>query len=57
MVVVDDLSKYAHLYALQHPLTTSTMAQRFMDQVFKLHCMRHSIVSDCDPTFTNNFWK
>jgi hypothetical protein len=31
MVVVDLLSKYAHLCAPQNPFTTSTMAQRFMD--------------------------
>jgi hypothetical protein len=57
MVVVDRLSKYAHLCALQHPFTTSTMAQFFMDQVFKLHGMPHSIVYDRDPTFTSNFWQ
>jgi hypothetical protein len=57
MVVVDRLSKYAHLCALQHPFTTSTVAQLFMDQVFKLHGMPHSIVSDRDPTFTSNFWQ
>jgi hypothetical protein len=31
MVVVDRLSKYAHLCALQHPFTSSTLAQLFMD--------------------------
>jgi hypothetical protein len=31
MVVVDHLSKYAHLCALQHPFTTSTMTQIFMN--------------------------
>jgi hypothetical protein len=55
MVVVDRLSKYAHLCALQHSFTTSTMAQIFMDQVFKIHGMPHSIVSDRDPTFISNF--
>jgi hypothetical protein len=57
MVVVDLLSKYAHFYSLQHPFTTSTTTQIFMDQVFKLHGMPHSIVSDREPTFTNNFWQ
>jgi hypothetical protein len=57
MVVVDLLSKYAHFCALQHPFTTSTVAQLFMDQVFKLHGMPHSIVFYRDPTFTSNFWQ
>jgi hypothetical protein len=57
MVVVDRFSKYVHLCALQYPFTTSNVAQLFMDQVFKIHGMPHSIVSDRDPTFTNNFWQ
>jgi hypothetical protein len=57
MVVVDHLSKYSHLCTLQDPFTTSIVAQIFMDRVFKLHGMPHSIVSDHDPTFTGNFWQ
>jgi hypothetical protein len=57
MVVVDHLSKYVHFCTLQHPFTTSTVAQIFMDQIFKLHGMLHSIVSDHDPTLTSNFWQ
>jgi hypothetical protein len=57
MVVVDRLSKYAHFFSLQYPFTASMVAQIFMDQVFKLHGMPHSIVSDHDPTFTSNFWQ
>jgi hypothetical protein len=57
MVVVDRLSRYAHFWALQHPLTASTVAQIFMDQVFKLHGISHSIFSNHDPTFTSNFWQ
>jgi hypothetical protein len=57
MVVLDRISKYSHLCSLQHPFTASTMAQLFMDHILKLHGMPHSIVSDRDPTFTNNFWK
>jgi hypothetical protein len=57
MVVVDLLSKYAHFFALHHPFTTSTVAQNFMDQVFMLHGLPNSIVSDRDPTFTRKFWQ
>jgi hypothetical protein len=57
MVVVDCLSKYAHFCALQHPFTTSIVAQIFMDHIFKLHGIPHSIVSDRDPNFTSNFWQ
>jgi hypothetical protein len=57
MLVVDRLSKYAHFCTLEHPFTVATVAQLFMDQVFKLHGMPHSIVTDRDPTFTNNFWQ
>jgi hypothetical protein len=57
MVVVDHLSKYAHLCALQHPFIESIVAQCFMDQVFNLHGMPHSIIFYRDSTFTNNFWQ
>jgi hypothetical protein len=57
MVVVDRISKYSHLYALQHSFTATTMAQLFMDNILKHHGMPHSIVYDHDPTFTNNLWK
>jgi hypothetical protein len=57
MVVVDRLSKYAHFCTLQHPFIASTVAQIFMDRVFKIHGMSHSIISNHDPTFTSNFWQ
>jgi len=57
MVVVDRLSKYTHFYALPHPFTPTLVAQDFMDQIFKLHGMPTSIVSDHDLTFTGNFWQ
>jgi len=44
MVVFYHLSKYAQFCALQHPFTASTMAQIFMENIFKLHGMPHSIV-------------
>jgi hypothetical protein len=44
MVVLDHLSKFVHLCALQHPFTASTVDQLVMDHIFKLHGMPHSIV-------------
>jgi hypothetical protein len=57
MVVVDRFSRYANFCSLQHPFTTSIVAQIFMDHVSKLHGMTHSIVFDRDPTLTINFWQ
>jgi hypothetical protein len=57
MVVVDCLYNYAHLCSIQHPFTTSTMDQIFMDHIFKFHGMPHYIVSNRDPNFSNNFWQ
>ena len=50
--VVDQLSKYSDFCAFSHPYTTSLVALIFMDQIFLLHGIPSSIVSDCDGTFT-----
>jgi hypothetical protein len=55
MVVVDRLSKYAYFVALAHPYTAGTVARLFMDNIFKLHGLPKTIVSDRDPVFTSNF--
>lgn len=43
MVVVNNLSKYAHFSALQHPFKLSTIGQVFMDHIFKLYGMPNSL--------------
>ena len=47
-VVVDKLSKAAHFMSLTHPYTAATVAQSFLDHVFKLHGFPDTITSDRD---------
>ena len=57
LVVVDKFSKFAHFIALKHPFATKTVAQLFLDNVYHLHGLPTSIISDCDKIFTSQFWQ
>jgi len=37
LVVVDKFSKYANFVALSHPYTAESVAQAYLDNVYKLH--------------------
>ena len=56
MIMMDRLSKYAHFIALSHPYSASTIAQVFVDNVYKLHGNPQTIISDRDAVFTSKFW-
>ena len=51
MVVVDRLSKYAHFVTLSHLFSVITVAQAFMDHIYRLYGIPNTIVSDRDKVF------
>lgn len=56
MVVVDMFTKVGHFIALTHPFNAAQVAQIFLDNIYKLHGMPKSIVSDRDKLFISQFW-
>ncbi|XP_026450795.1 uncharacterized protein LOC113350907 [Papaver somniferum] len=57
LVFVERLTKYAHFIALVHLYTAITVAKEFINQIFRLHGLPASIVSDRDKVFTRLFWQ
>ena len=57
LVVVDRLTKAAHFLALAHPYSAITVAQAYMDNIFKLHGLPNTIVGDRDSIFLSDFWQ
>ncbi|WOG86400.1 hypothetical protein DCAR_0205603 [Daucus carota subsp. sativus] len=57
MVIIDRLTKVGHFIPLSHSYSATTIAQLFLDNVYKLHDLPRSIVSDRDKIFTIQFWK
>uniref|UniRef100_A0A8R7QNI9 Integrase catalytic domain-containing protein n=1 Tax=Triticum urartu TaxID=4572 RepID=A0A8R7QNI9_TRIUA len=57
LVVVDRFTKYSHFIALSHPFSVHNILQAFIDNIFKLHGLPVSIVTNRDTIFTSNFWQ
>ncbi|KAK4399252.1 Transposon Ty3-G Gag-Pol polyprotein [Sesamum angolense] len=57
LVIVDRLTKYSHFLPLKNPYTASSIAKTFFDNIYKLHGLPVSIVTDRDRVFTSRLWK
>ena len=56
LVVIDRFTKYCHLLALPSKYTAQSVANMYFDNIYKLHGLPLSIVSDRDRLFTSLFW-
>lgn len=56
-VVVDRLTKFAHFIALSGTYTAVSLASIFMKEIYRLHGLPKTIVSDRDPIFVSHFWR
>lgn len=57
LVVIDKFTKYGHFLPLAHPYSALTIAQLFLDNIYRLHGLPQAIVSDRDPIFTSALWR
>ena len=56
-VVVDRLTKMIHIRPTTTDVKAPSLAQLFIDMIFRYHGLPQAIVSDRDPKFTSNFWR
>jgi hypothetical protein len=57
MVVVDKLTKVVHFIPVKSTHKATNIVDIYMRDIFKLHGVPKTIVSDRDSKFTSNFWK
>jgi hypothetical protein len=56
-VIVDRLTKVAHYLPVRTNYGGEKLAQFYVDNIVKLHCVPSRIVSDSGTQFTSRFWK
>ncbi|MCO5583763.1 hypothetical protein L7F22_037677 [Adiantum nelumboides] len=56
-VIVDKLTKVAHLIPVKQTATAADIAQVFVKEIVRLHGIPARIISDRDAKFTSKFWQ
>ena len=56
-VIMDKLTKSAHFLSVRLDYPIYRLAELYVSEIFKLHGIPLSIVSNRDPRFTSRFWK
>ncbi|KAL4580133.1 hypothetical protein LXL04_016314 [Taraxacum kok-saghyz] len=56
-VIVDRFTKFAHFISLPTHYTAISLATTFLHEIYRLHGIPRSIVSDRDLLFLSQFWK
>ncbi|MCO5566311.1 hypothetical protein L7F22_019988 [Adiantum nelumboides] len=56
-VIVDKLTKVAHLILVKQTATAADIAQVFVKEIVRLHGVPARIISDRDAKFTSKFWQ
>ena len=54
-VIVDMLTKSAHFILVRIDYSMDQLTELYVDEIFRLHGVPLSIVSDRDPRFTSRF--
>ena len=57
LVIVDRLTKMAHFLPTTTDISAPDVAKLFLDNIYRLHGIPESIVSDRDTRFTSRFWR
>jgi hypothetical protein len=56
-VVVDRLTNFAHFFAIATDFNAAQVAELFFREIFRLHGLPKTIVSDRDSRFMSTFWQ
>ena len=56
-MVVDQLKFFSHLFSVTSYFSSAHVANMFFKEIFRLHGLPKSIVSDRDSRFMGAFWK